>query len=66
MKKEIQYFTGYFLVFPIIFILIFLLWRAVIQGNELWRIFSDATSILGLYYLITTVFFCFFLFQKFK
>lgn len=66
MKKEIQYFLGYFLIFPLIFIISLSLWGFVIQGDDWWKVFSDSSSILGLYYLFTTLIFSVFLYQKSK
>lgn len=64
MKKETQYFLGYFLVFPLIFVISLSLWGLAIQSNGWWEVFSDSSSILGLYYLITSIFFCVFLYRK--
>ncbi|MGD6846350.1 hypothetical protein [Rossellomorea aquimaris] len=58
-RKEKLYFLGYFLVFPLIFITSFLLWGFVIQGNGLWTVLTDALSILGIYYILTSIIFGF-------
>ena len=66
MAKEKLYFLGYFLLFPIIFMISFFLWRFVIQGNDIWMVLTDSLSILGLYYLITSIFFSFFVNKQSK
>ncbi|MGE6753682.1 hypothetical protein ACQKFO_09545 [Rossellomorea sp. NPDC071047] len=58
-QKEKLYFVGYFLVFPLIFITSFLLWVFVIKGNELWTVMTDALSIIGIYYILTSIIFGF-------
>lgn len=53
MGKNIGlYFLGYFIVFPVIYMMSFFIWMFVIKNNDLWTVFSDSTSILGLYYFI--------------
>ena len=55
-SKRIQlYFAGYFAVFPIIFIVSSILWRAVILNKEFAMVATDAFSILGIYYLIISI-----------
>ncbi|PRS26520.1 hypothetical protein C6W19_24780 [Bacillus sp. RJGP41] len=65
MAKEILYFLGYYLLIPIIFMISIFLWRFVIQGNDLWVVLTDSLSILGLYYLFTSILFSFFV-KRFK
>lgn len=65
MAKEILYFLGYYLLIPIIFMISIFLWRFVIQGNDLWLVLTDSLSILGLYYLFTSILFSFFI-KRFK
>ncbi|MDP9743306.1 hypothetical protein CN563_15335 [Bacillus sp. AFS026049] len=65
MAKEILYFLGYYLLIPIIFMISIFLWRFVIQGNDLWLVLTDSLSILGLYYLFTSILFSFFV-KRFK
>jgi len=65
MAKEILYFFGYYLLIPIIFMISIFLWRFVIQGNDLWLVLTDSLSILGLYYLFTSILFSFFV-KRFK
>ncbi|TYS89923.1 hypothetical protein [Rossellomorea aquimaris] len=59
MKKKQLYFLGYFLIFPLIFITSFLLWGSVIKGNGLWTVMTDALSIIGIYYILTSIIFSF-------
>lgn len=59
MTKEKLYFSGYFLLFPIIFIISSLLWRYIIRSNELGTVLTDALSILAIYYLIVSIVFSF-------
>ncbi|MGW6383567.1 hypothetical protein [Peribacillus butanolivorans] len=66
MAKEILYFLGYYLLIPIIFMVSVFLWRFVIQGNDLWLVLTDSLSILGLYYLFTSILFSFFVVKRFK
>ncbi|WP_113971203.1 hypothetical protein [Rossellomorea aquimaris] len=58
-QKEKLYFLGYFLIFPLIFITSFLLWGFVIKGNGLWIVLTDALSIIGIYYILTSIIFSF-------
>ncbi|NMH68010.1 hypothetical protein HF072_04385 [Bacillus sp. RO3] len=58
-QKERLSFLGYFLVFPILFITSFLLWGIVIQGKGLWTVMTDALSIIGIYYILTSSIFSF-------
>ncbi|MDQ0230140.1 TRAP-type mannitol/chloroaromatic compound transport system permease small subunit [Metabacillus malikii] len=51
------YFLGYFIYFPFIFIISFIIWMYLIRNHDLWTVFSDCTSIIGLYYLMTSVVF---------
>ncbi|WP_044338765.1 hypothetical protein [Rossellomorea aquimaris] len=57
--KEKLYFRGYFLVFPLIFITSFLLWGFMIKGRDLWTVLTDALSIIGIYYILTSIIFSF-------
>ncbi|TMU87159.1 hypothetical protein FGG79_03215 [Bacillus sp. BHET2] len=58
-RKEKLTFLGYFLVFPFLFITSFLLWGGVIKGNELCVVSTDALSIIGIYYILTSMIFSF-------
>jgi hypothetical protein len=56
-QKEKLYFLGYFLVFPLLFFTSFLVWEIVIQRNSIWTVFTDALSIIGIYYILTSIIF---------
>ncbi len=56
-QKEKLFFLGYFLIIPLIFITSFLLWGFVIKGNGLWTMMTDALSIIGIYYILTSMIF---------
>ncbi len=64
VKKERLYFLGYFLIFPVIFIISFFLWRFIIQSNSIWDVLTDFLSILGIYYLIISICFSVFVYRK--
>ncbi|QFK72389.1 hypothetical protein F7984_14635 [Pradoshia sp. D12] len=53
------YFSGFFALFPITFIVSSFLWRAVILNKEFVMVATDAFSILGIYYLIISIIFIF-------
>lgn len=57
MTKAKQYFLGYFLLFPIIFVISSFLWRLIIRSNDLLSMLTDSLSILAIYYLIVSIFF---------
>ncbi len=54
-KKIKLYFTGYYVVFPIIFIVSSFLWRAIILNKEVSMVATDALSIIGIYYLVISI-----------
>ncbi len=54
-KKVKLYFAGYFVVFPIIFIVSSFVWRAMILNKEIAMVATDALSIIGIYYLIISI-----------
>ena len=58
-QKETLTFLGYFLMFPLLFIASFIVWGAVIQGNRLWYVLTDALSIIGIYYILISMMFGF-------
>ncbi len=64
MEKIKLYFLGYFLVFPVILMVSFLLWRLVIKNNEAWIVLTDSLSILGIYYLLVSIFFTVFAYKQ--
>lgn len=55
IKKIKLHFIGYFVVFPITFIVSSFVWRAMILNKEIVMVAKDALSILGLYYLIISI-----------
>lgn len=59
MTKVKLYFSGFFLLIPIIFMISAFLWRFIIQDNDLWIVITDSLSILALYYFIVSIFFSF-------
>lgn len=59
LTKQRLYFLGYFLLFPIIFMISSILWRFIIQNNDLGIVFTDALGILAIYYFIVSIFFGF-------
>ncbi|MBW3112483.1 hypothetical protein KYJ26_11615 [Bacillus sp. MCCB 382] len=58
-QKETLTFLGCFLMFPLLFIASFIVWGAVIQGNRLWSLLTDALSIIGISYILTSMMFGF-------
>ena len=54
-KKVTLYFVGYFVVFPIIFIISSFVWKAMILNKEIAIVAADALSIIGIYYLIISI-----------
>lgn len=55
IKKIKLHFVGYFVVFPLIFIVSSFVWRAMILNKEMAIVATDALSILGIYYLIISI-----------
>ena len=55
IKKIKLHFVGYFVVFPLIFIVSSFVWRAMILNKEIAMVATDALSILGIYYLIISI-----------
>ena len=58
-KRFQLYFAGFFAVFPIIFIISSIFWRAVILDKDFAMVATDAFSIVGIYYLIISIIFIF-------
>ena len=63
IKKIKIYFAGYFVAFPLIFIVSSFLWRAIILNREITMVAADALSIIGIYYLIISIIFIFVYFK---
>lgn len=66
MQRLKLYFLGYFLYFPLYFFIIYFIWMFMIKSDKLFDVFSNSTSIIGIYYIIVSVFFVFLLQSKFK
>ncbi|AMM98291.1 hypothetical protein P5485_013720 [Bacillus pumilus] len=58
-----QYFFGYFLYFPCSFLIIYFIWMKFVKSVQMGEVMSNYTSIIGIYYIITSVWFIF-LMQK--
>ncbi|MFP3812457.1 hypothetical protein [Bacillus sp. SIMBA_005] len=58
-----QYFFGYFLYFPCSFLMIYFIWMKFVKSVQMGEVMSNYTSIIGIYYIITSVWFIF-LMQK--
>ncbi|KIZ52085.1 hypothetical protein UM92_17410 [Bacillus safensis] len=66
MQKLKLYFLGYFLYFPLSFFIIYFIWMFMVKADKLFDVFSNSTSVIGIYYIIVSVFFVFLLRSKFK
>lgn len=65
MNKKLKlYFMGYYIFFPLVFIISFFIWMYLVKQNHLWTVLSDGTSISGLYYMITSIVFVFYFKNK--
>ncbi|MGE1145292.1 hypothetical protein [Bacillus pumilus] len=58
-----QYFFGYFLYFPCSFLIIYFIWMKFVKSVQIGEVLSNCTSIIGIYYIINSVWFIF-LMQK--
>ena len=66
-SKQFQlYFLGFFIVFPIIFIVSSILWRTVILDKPYLMVATDAFGILGIYNFIMSIIFIFTYRKKIK
>ena len=65
-KKLKLYFLGYFIFFPLTFMLIYFIWMYLIKTKYLWDVLSNCTSIIGLYYIFTSIIFVFLLKKEVK
>ncbi|MDG3043160.1 hypothetical protein OE903_00290 [Bacillus sp. B6(2022)] len=52
-------FLGYFLYFPCSFLIIYMIWMAIVKSVQWVEVISNCTSIIGIYYLIASVWFVF-------
>ncbi|PCK20476.1 hypothetical protein CEY02_13160 [Bacillus pumilus] len=62
-QKLKQYFLGYFLYFPCLFLIIYFIWMNIVKSVQWEDVLSNCTSIIGIYYIIASVWFVF-LIQK--
>ncbi|MGY4788278.1 hypothetical protein ACVNSY_14010 [Bacillus sp. OHL2] len=62
-QKLKPYFLGYFLYFPCSFLIIYFIWMKVIKSVQIGEVLSNCTLIIGIYYIMASVWF-FFLMQK--
>ncbi|MGM0813886.1 MAG: hypothetical protein ACQEUO_00070 [Bacillota bacterium] len=62
-QKLKQYFLGYFLYFPCSFLIIYMIWMNIVKSVQLAEVMSNCTSIIGIYYIIASVWFVY-LMQK--
>lgn len=63
MQKLKQYFLGYFLYFLCSFLIIYFIWMKMIKSVQIGEVVSNCTSIIGIYYIMASVWFVF-LMQK--
>ncbi|MBQ4815193.1 hypothetical protein QPL77_13595 [Bacillus pumilus] len=54
-----QYFFGYYLYFPCSFLIIYFIWMKIVKSDHIGEVLSNCTSILGIYYIIASVWFVF-------
>lgn len=66
IQKLKLYFLGYFFYFPLSFLIIYIIWMFMIKSAKFFDVISNSTSIIGIYYIIASVFFVFLLQTKFK
>ncbi|MGS0906088.1 hypothetical protein ACVA6F_17910 [Bacillus altitudinis] len=67
MTQKLKYaFLGYFLYFPCSFLIIYMIWMAIVKSVQWTEVISNCTSIIGIYYLIASVCFVFFLQKQTK
>lgn len=58
-NKSVLNFIGYFVLFPMMFLLSSFLWKYIIKKHELMNSMTDTLSILGLYYILISLIFMF-------
>ncbi|MEM5029150.1 hypothetical protein WKH33_09045 [Priestia sp. WB3] len=54
-----QYFFGYYLYFPCSFLIIYFIWMKFVKSVQIGEVLPNCTSILGIYYIIASVWFVF-------
>lgn len=62
IQKLKLYFLGYFFYFPLSFLIIYIIWMFM----KFFDVISNSMSIIGIYYIIASVFFVFLLQTKLK
>ncbi|GAB1303644.1 hypothetical protein [Bacillus altitudinis] len=67
MTQKLKYvFLSYFLYFPCSFLIIYMIWMAIVKSVQWAEVISNCTSIIGIYYLIASVWFVFLLQKQTK
>lgn len=51
------YFAGYFLMFPLLFLISSFLWKIVIKRDDFGVVATDSLSIMAIYYLLVSILF---------
>ncbi|WP_238942719.1 hypothetical protein [Planococcus beigongshangi] len=54
------YFIGYFLMFPLVYIVSSFIWRFVIKSYDLAEVLTDTLSITAIYYVLISILFVLF------
>jgi len=58
-NKSVLNFIGYFVLFPMMFLLSSFLWKYIIKKHELMNSMTDSLSVLGIYYILISLIFMF-------
>ncbi|MFP5203078.1 MULTISPECIES: hypothetical protein [Bacillus] len=66
MQKFKQYFLGYCLYFPCLFLIIYFIWMKMIKSVQIGEVLSNCTSIIGIYYIMASMCFVFLLRKQTK
>lgn len=56
-KMTKLYFAGYFLMFPLLFLISSFLWKIVIKNDDFGMVATDSLSIMAIYYLLVSILF---------
>lgn len=59
-KMTKYYFIGYFLMFPLVYIVSSFIWRFVIKSYDLAEVLTDTLSITAIYYVLISILFVLF------
>ena len=54
------YFAGYFLMFPLLFLISSFIWKIVIKSDDFGVVATDSLSIMAIYYLLVSILFVLF------